>query len=68
MTAHAFPGVEISPATELVEIFDEIDRICSLPFWLEDVTGRCPTDAELLSWRTVEDVLRWIGARKGIAA
>lgn len=49
------------PSTELSEVLDEIDRVLELPFWLEERTGRMPTDAELLSWRFVGDVLRWAG-------
>lgn len=57
----ARPGLPLGPDTPLAEALDQVDRICSLPFWLEEATGRIPTDAELLSWHTLGDALRWAG-------
>ena len=62
---HSLPGLPIDETTELRECLDEINRVLTLPFWLEDHTGRMPTDAELMSFRFVGDVLRWAG--EGIA-
>lgn len=50
----------ITADTELSNILPEVERICALPFWLEEETGEIPTDAELLSWRTVGEVARWV--------
>ena len=50
-----------TPDTELSDIMDELARVYDLPFWLEEQTGRMPTDAELLTFRYVGDVLRWAG-------
>lgn len=44
------PGLEITPETELREALDDIDRVCSLPLWLENLTGRYPSDADLIRW------------------
>ena len=44
---NAFPGIPVEPETQLSDIMDEIDRVCELPFWLEEATGRTCTDAEL---------------------
>lgn len=61
---HAMPDTEVTPDAELATVLHEIDRVCSLPFWLEDITGEMVTDAVLLSWVTVGDVQRWAGARE----
>jgi hypothetical protein len=55
------PGLPLTPETELAEALDEIARICELPFWVEDATGRMPSDAQLLSWQTLGEVLHWAG-------
>ena len=50
---------ELHAETEL-DALCPVDRVGALPFWLEEMTGEIPTDAELLNWRTVADVARWV--------
>lgn len=45
----------------LKDVLCEIDRLMSLPFWIEEISGDIPGDAELLSWQTVGDAERWMG-------
>ncbi len=61
IAAAARPGVPLDPDTELAEALDEIERVCSLPFWIEETCGRLPTDAELLRCRTLADALSLAG-------
>lgn len=51
-----------------VSAFDDIARAYDLPLYAEDMTGVYPTDAEVMRWRTVGDVRRWIEARQKQAA
>lgn len=60
ITEHTLPGLDLTTETELATCLDEVNRVCSLPFWLEEMTGTIPTDAELLSWVTISDVVRWV--------
>jgi hypothetical protein len=46
--------------SELEAVLCPVDRVGALPFWLEEMTGSIPTDAELMNWRTVGDVARWV--------
>lgn len=59
LSAHT--GAEITADTVLAEVLDPVDRICSLPFWIEEATGHMVPDAELLSWVSVGDAERWMG-------
>lgn len=58
---HSLPGLPIDATTELRECLDELDRVYSLAHWLEECGHRLPTDAELMSFRFVGDVLKWAG-------
>lgn len=62
---NSLPGLEIDAGTALRECLDETDRVCSMPFWLEDMGCPTPTDAQMLSWQTVGDVERWMAAVTG---
>jgi len=61
LSAHT--GTEITADTVLAEVLCEIDRLMSLPFWIEELTGDIPGDAELLSWVSVGDCERWMGVQ-----
>lgn len=54
-------GADLTAETELSDVLDELDRVYSLAHWLEECGHRLPTDAELMSFRFVGDVLRWAG-------
>ena len=57
-----YTGAEITADTVLKDVLCEIDRLMSLPFWIKEISGDIPGDAELLSWQTVGDAERWMGA------
>lgn len=49
------------PEARLDDLLCPVDRVCSLPLWLEEHTHRLPCDDEVAQWVTVGDVVRWVG-------
>lgn len=52
--------LETPSDTELAEEFDQIHIVYEIPIALEEHIGVYPTDAEIMRWQTVGDVLAWI--------